>query len=192
MNPINEYLAIVNLFYGVYFDARTGFLAVNKILKEAKAKCIEKRKITEEEYDNHEFVYGIGGPNIPGSIALSSCKNIEHIKRNENNGLNQIILENTIIVNLYEIWENTARNKISEEFNIAREEIKSNVFGDLRLLRNSIVHNKSVALDETKKLKIFTQFKPGDDIAFGEWPFFQVIESIRQECEELKQKYNFS
>ena len=53
--------------------------------------------------------------------------------------------------------------------------------GDLRLLRNSIIHNKGIADADIGKCKVIKKFAPGDVIALNKSDMNQIIRAIKSE-----------
>jgi len=55
------------------------------------------------------------------------------------------------IVFMYSLWDENYRNQIAKELSIAKDKVKYDLMGDLRLIRNCIVHDNSVIDDGTMK-----------------------------------------
>lgn len=81
------------------------------------------------------------------------------------NGMITISLGQQWIVNIYAHWEHEYRNRFAAAKGFATvDEYKEPIFGDMRLIRNDIVHNGGVAeaCDRAEELK---WFQNGDAIA---------------------------
>ena len=58
--------------------------------------------------------------------------------------------------------------------------IKSNIFGDLRYLRNSIIHHRGIALREVEKCKIFSWYKQNDEIFIDGDQMEEIVSTIKE------------
>lgn len=62
-------------------------------------------------------------------------------------------------------WEEDLRPRLANAWNRPMNEIRVDVFGDLRRMRNDILHNRGVASDNwSGKCAVLRWFKPGDRI----------------------------
>ena len=61
------------------------------------------------------------------------------------------------IVHFFTLWNDEYRASIAKSLGIKSDELKCDFFGELRIIRNSIIHNNSILLEkDIKKLKIFS------------------------------------
>ena len=56
--------------------------------------------------------------------------------------------------------------------------LESFIFGDIRIIRRSIIHNSSIAIKDVKKLKFLKWFKKGDKIEIDTKQLEKIIEYI--------------
>lgn len=98
--------------------------------------------------------------------------------RNKENGQNSLILAANCVVALYSYWEEYLRIEIGiakgaldhgatnndATRKILNQHVVSDIWGDLRHLRNSIAHNNGVAYSKITSCKIVKCFKPGDKV----------------------------
>ena len=101
-------------------------------------------------------------------------------ERTKEDGTNYLQLGAQCVVSAYSYWEEYLRIEIGKAIGvidkgavncdatrlILNEHVRSNLWGDMRLLRNSIIHNKGVAISDIAKCNIFRWFMPGDFIEF--------------------------
>lgn len=99
--------------------------------------------------------------------------------RTKHNGRNYLILGNQCIVSMYSYWEEYLRIEIGiakgilekgakaseENRRILNAHVTSDIWGDIRLLRNSIIHNNGIANIDMGDCKIIRCFPPGTEIA---------------------------
>jgi hypothetical protein len=133
-------VAEINGAYGLYLDATSGF-------KENVARIV-----STGAKDDTQLLMGKGAPNDPANVLQHQTTVGIYKARNRHDGPNSSRLARYLIVIVYELWEAEYRGAIAEAVGIARDDLKSPVFGDLRLLRNAILHKKGVlpASDATR------------------------------------------
>lgn len=99
-------------------------------------------------------------------------------KRVRENGQNYLLLGNLCVVSAYSYWEEYLRIEIGiaigvlkngskdskEVRKILNKYVKSDFWGDMRYLRNSIVHNNGIACSDMSKCKFIKWFKPEQKI----------------------------
>ena len=102
-------------------------------------------------------------------------------ERTKENGKNYLLLDSQCVVSAYSYWEEYLRIEIGkakgdlkqdaenceETRNILNKCVVYEFWGDMRLLRNSIINNNGVANLDIDKCKIFKWFKPGGLIELG-------------------------
>ncbi|HJV76203.1 MAG TPA: hypothetical protein VJ654_18430 [Noviherbaspirillum sp.] len=108
--------------------------------------------------------------------------------RIEVDGRNIQILGNMLVVSAYAYWEEYLRIEIGkakgilpvdaknsdETRAILNKAVVSDFWGDLRYLRNSIVHSHGVANSHMAKCKVIKWFKPGDKIVLN----YQMVRAL--------------
>lgn len=104
---------------------------------------------------NPKGVFQIGTLNKEGKPeAWSEMQNKEVIDAMGKNGSFSDTLAKSIVVLMYSLWEEKYRKEIALELKIEPKSVMSNVMGDLREIRNCIVHNKSIVTNHHKKIKV--------------------------------------
>lgn len=188
MGKAKEFLAIINNIHGFYMDMTQANLLFQGELKHAEIRTIEMLKkdhpeLATEEYVNNTIVaYGTENPNLPGSYPLQQSTRKDVTERNKSNGTNIKLLGNMIVITIYQLWEDKYREILSNELGfLDKNNLKSDIFGDLRHLRNSIVHNNGIAIGEITKCKVFKWFQPSDEIVLNFDKVNTLILTIRTE-----------
>lgn len=77
---------------------------------------------------------------------------------------------------VYDDWESFFRPKLEELLGM---KIQGDIWGDLRYIRQSLAHRRSIGVDELVKAKLIKNFLPDEEIIFTR----AIIEKIRQELE---------
>ena len=77
----------------------------------------------------------------------------EFVASSVKDGIYADTLAKTFISTIYHDWEEGYRHKIAQEIGTEKNNIKNNLMGDLRIIRNCIVHESSIITNEHKKIK---------------------------------------
>jgi hypothetical protein len=83
------------------------------------------------------------------------------------------------LISIYEYWENSCRSKLALFHGVELQAIKSEIFGDLRKLRNPIIHHGGVALEDVEKCTRFRWYKKNDSIFIDGEQLEEIIISIK-------------
>lgn len=89
-------------------------------------------------------------------------------KRNRRNGPNTVQIGNTCVVTIYTYWETRFRREIAGELGLSAEELCVPLFGDLRRLRNAIVHRDGHIGEDAARLEVVDWLHADGRIAFDE------------------------
>ncbi|MDL1969134.1 MAG: hypothetical protein LWW97_11515 [Deltaproteobacteria bacterium] len=84
------------------------------------------------------------------------------------------------LIAIYEYWESSCRNKLAVYHGVKLKQVKSQIFGDLRFLRHSIVHHGGIALPEVEKCKKFIWYKTGDEIFINGYQMEEIVAAIKK------------
>lgn len=178
----NEYLEIVDSVHGSYVDAITGFYALVDEYDEAKRQMLASRSnIPAEAFDRASFTYGTDHPRRPGSRVVHACTQGEYRSRNDSGGQNHIVMGQMCLVQIFGFWDDCYRARIATCCGKKTNDLKLDILGDLRLLRNSIVHHRGVALKDAERCVILKWFKEGDTIALTPDNFEQIVTQVRKD-----------
>lgn len=102
---------------------------------------------------NNRFLFGQGDPNGPAAVADYSVSFGELLARLDPAGRQAKAVRARLIVFAYTLWENVYRPAIGQECGMER--VDSDAFGDLRLYRNAILHNKGKLDEDAATLTVF-------------------------------------
>lgn len=178
-----EFSAFIESLHALYLDTIVGYELLHERLDSHQGKVREL--LGQHEYATKEFqdtcaiaYESLGGSNFQ---LISNQPNMLQGKlrvRVEPNGKNAHALGNLLIVSAYTYWEEYLRIEIgkakgvltsdagnSEETRkVLNKEVVNDFWGDMRHLRNSIVHSLGTANSEMARCKVIKWFKPGDKI----------------------------
>lgn len=102
---------------------------------------------------NNNLSFGQDDPNEPAAVADYSVTFAELLARLDPAGQHAKAARARLIVFAYTLWENVYRPAIGQECGVDR--VDSDVFGDLRLYRNAILHRKGKLYTDTAALTVF-------------------------------------
>ena len=109
--------------------------------------------------------FGKGDPNDPATKA-HHARTFEYlIEASARDSSYARQLRWSAIVRLYSIWEDRFRQQIADECGLARNDIRGEAHGDLRVFRHSIIHAGGRLDQEPRVLRFF---KKGDMLDFSE------------------------
>jgi hypothetical protein len=179
---LNEYLAIVDSIHGAYLDAITGFFALVEEYDAEKTRMMASHPdIPSEAFDTASFMYGTGRPHRPTSTLVHACTQGEYRQRNEEGGQNHIVMGQLCVVQMFGFWEDCYREKIAKCCGKNKDGLLVDVMGDLRLFRNSIVHNGGNAKKDVERCKLLRWFHQGDAMIFTPQHFEEVVSRVRRD-----------
>ncbi|MFC1615887.1 hypothetical protein ACFL21_01995 [Patescibacteria group bacterium] len=170
---IKEFLQIVDEIAGFYFDTISAYDEFLKLIMNAQQFVSNKTSIAIKDLDILNFKY----ENNKNSCR-HTCTQGELKKRLEKNSDNYKKIGNLCLILIYQYWDNY-RNKIEKKLQLQKNEIKSDIMGDIRILRNSILKNKSRGKPDVENCKILKWFKKGKKIIINEKQFEKILNNIK-------------
>ena len=102
---------------------------------------------------NNRLSFGQDDPNESATVADYSVTFAELLARFNPAGQHAKTVRTRLVVFAYTLWENVYRPAISQECGVDR--VESDAFGDLRLYRNAILHQKGKLDIDTTALTVF-------------------------------------
>ena len=126
-------------------------------------------------------------PQRPDVIHSRIVTTKSFIQENSPGAINQRQLSYSVIVFIFTYWEDEIRPRLAEAANVEAKDIKSEIMGDLRCIRNSILHTKGVFTpDWHKKLVILKDcFAVEEQIEVSYELMHQIFVKIKQGCAKL-------
>lgn len=159
----SDFLSEVADLYAAYFDAIDGFRLVRERLIETQSAAARQSGRSVAELDGLRFIYGHGDPNHADARVLVEAPQGVVKVRNAKDGRNTHFLGQMLIVAIYQRWEDHYRDRIAGELGLwSKNELTSNLFGEIRRLRQAIVHNKGVVTSEGGDNRILRWFVRGE------------------------------
>ena len=170
-----EFGAHYDRLHAFYHDSVAGFVLFRTTV--ASDQETERGRYRGTELDTDEFWNGkrLAYDRLFGQDFIASGLHVGTIEdakiRNEPDGKNFTTLANVCIIAFYGFWNDYLRReycKAKGYHDGTHEELRKHasfdLWGDIRHLRNSIVHNRGIASDEIRNCKLIKCFQPGDPI----------------------------
>ena len=92
-----------------------------------------------------------------------------------------------LIVSIYQSWEDTYRAKVAALLGIKKDDLKADIWGDLRHIRRSILHRDFRAVAEIDQCKIIKSFSPGKPIIFS----YSILNLIKNELHKWYDQFMY-
>lgn len=154
----HEFHEFLFRIHGLYLDSIVGFELIAKKIEQEHDYYQNLFKgnaklSTIQFLDNISFSHSdlLGRETAASGIHFTKKGQVR--VRNQKDGSNHLSLGNFCIVIYYSYWETYFRKNMSEAIGIDEKELLIPIWGDLRILRRSILHNKN-RLQESDKRKI--------------------------------------
>jgi hypothetical protein len=185
---IREYIDFVNRQVGVYMDALAGFAGhhsrvvrqVHRISRAVKSHVDDtgQRVIVRASYED---------PSQPDIIHNRIIRASDYIAANSEGGSNVQQHSQAILVFLFTYWEDEIRPRLAALKSVDFQEIQSDIMGDLRILRNIILHEKGIIrLDKHKALKkLKAMFIVDQPVHVSYERMHQIFVLIKQDCARM-------
>ena len=140
------------------------------IARIAKAEWLKAYKpMFENSKEDNTTFFGTVPPDAPQSLGKSTTssildKDLLEMLKAEGEFENQ--LSKQFIVFVYHLWDDNFRYKIADSLSISKNQVECDLMGDIRRIRNSIIHeNSDIRQEDLNHLKILSQIwdlKPGE------------------------------
>ncbi|MES2686253.1 MAG: hypothetical protein V4706_05480 [Pseudomonadota bacterium] len=150
-----EFIDFVNRQSQAYMDAVGGFAGHKARVERQVARA--QRPVKRESRDGLETVtwasYEV--EDKPDVILHRIIRTTEYLADNSPGGSNEQQMVRAILVFMYAYWDEDIRHRWAAAKKMDATDIKIDIFGDLRLFRQALLHKKGVMPEEIfKKLKV--------------------------------------
>jgi hypothetical protein len=155
---IAEYFRLVNAIFGAYLAITISLNESVWRLELKQEESARTNKTTIEYLDRQFVLVSKVDPYKPSAHpdpkdALHMCSQGGFKKKNAPGGENQLMAANMCLVMMYTYWEDQYRKRIAYAAGLNKNDVKKDIMGDLKILRNSIIHYGGYAITD-KKCKI--------------------------------------
>lgn len=188
-NRLKELFHEMEVYLGnlhtMYIESVIGYAWIYKFVQKEQDNIrglLGPSEVTEEEFQNERLISyeSICGDDITPMSFAGSMKQGNLKDRNRSGGKNELEIGKQCVVSLYAFWEDYLRLELAKAKGLVQqgktkdkevERILSNhmsfdFWGDIGLLRNSILHHNSISTNTCgSKTKILKWFPAGSEIA---------------------------
>ena len=185
---IREFIDITNNQVGVYMDAIGGF-AGHRTRTERQVFRINRPTSVSKDNSGIDTVVWASyeDPTQPDVIHNRIIRASDYIRTNSPGGSNEQQLSQAVIIFLYTFWESEIRPRLATSIGVELNEIRSDIMGDLRVLRNVILHSKGIMrsdkYNDLKKIK--DMFAIDQPIQISYEDMHQIFVKVKQDCARM-------
>lgn len=181
-----EFARHIEALHTLYLDSLVGYSILHERLlghQDSMGKLLGDHEYATEEFqDTCSMIYKHLSNRDYTPVSMSPVmKQGDMKKRLIDNGQNTLLLGRQCVVSAYAYWEEYLRIEVGKAMGVLpaaacanettrrvlNKYVVSDFWGDLRHIRNSIVHSNGIANAEIKKCKVLKWFKEGDAIELG-------------------------
>lgn len=179
---LRGFIDFINRQVGVYSDCLSGFQG-NRVRVERQVSRVNRPTSSRIEDGTPVIVYtSVEDPSSPDVIHHRIIRSDEFITINSEASFNEQQVCWAIIVFIFEYWDGEIRSQIAKIRGVSKDDIKLDELGDLRILRQSIIHHGGViAAAEHRKLKtIASLFNPNSKISPTHDQMHKIFVALKQ------------
>ncbi len=182
---IREFIDFVNMQVGVYMDAMGGFEGHRVRIERQVHRANRPEKIRRGSSGENVVVWAsYEDPSKPDIIHNRIIRAKKYIEANSEFGVNYQQHSQAILVFIFTYWEDEIRPRLASSISVEPSEIKSDIMGDLRILRNVILHSKGILKKEKHRSlkKIKDMFEIDKPVMISYNDMHQIFVHLKQDC----------
>lgn len=142
---VREFIDFINAQVGAYMDALAGFSGHHTRVERQIHRVNRPERVRQNPDRVSTVVWAsYEDPSQPEIIHNRIIRADEYLAANAPGGSNENRHAKAILVFLYTFWELEVRPRLAAAKSAEASDVKADIMGDIRLLRNSILHRKSV------------------------------------------------
>jgi hypothetical protein len=185
---MREYVAFVNQQVGAYMDALAGF-AGHYARVERQVHRVNRPVRSEVDSAGQQVVVWASyeDPTKPDVIHNRIIRAQDYLAVNAQGASNEQQHAKAILVFLFTYWEEEIRPRLAAAKGVMPLEIRSDAMGDLRILRNLILHAKSIMRpDKHAELKkLGDLFAVDQPLHLSYETMHKIFVAVKQDCARL-------
>jgi len=185
---VKEFIDFVNLQVGVYMNSIAGFSGAKMQMERQVARVLRAQSRKKDARGDQVITHqSFEDPQRPDVVHSRIVTAENFIKENSPGGINQRQLSYSVIVFIYTYWEDEIRPRLATAAGENKKSVTSDIMGDLRCIRNSILHTKGVFTPEWHgKLVVLKDcFAVDEQIEISYELMHQIFVKIKQGCAKL-------
>lgn len=185
---VKEFIDFVNLQVGVYMNSIAGFSGAKMQMERQVARILRAQSRKKDARGDQVITHqSFEDPQRPDVVHSRIVTAENFIKENSPGGVNQRQLSYSVIVFIYTYWEDEIRPRLAKAAGKDDKSVTSDIMGDLRCIRNSILHTKGVFTPEWHgKLMVLKDcFAEDEQVEISYELMHQIFVKIKQGCAKL-------
>ena len=96
-------------------------------------------------------------------------------------------------MSIYQFWEDQYRQDIAAALDKAeKNELRVPVMGDLRYLRQSIIHNSGIAVSDVERCEVLRWFRRGERIALTQDQMKRIVREVKGAIGDVAEQASLS
>jgi hypothetical protein len=187
-NIVRQFISSVNEQVGMYMDALAGFAGHHtRVERQIQRVSLPSQARTNEKGESVVSWTSYEDPTKPDVIHNRIIRAIDYVAANAPGGSNEQQLAKAIVVFLFTYWEDEIHPQLAKAKGAEVKEVRSDIMGDMRILRHAILHAKSViSHTEHRRLKkMGSMFTAGKPIHISYEDMHKIFILIKQDCGRL-------
>ena len=185
---IRDFIEIVNQQVGAYMDALAGFAGHHARVELQAHRANRPTAARVDSTGTPVIVWAsYEDPSKPDIVHNRIIRASDYLAANAPGGTNEQQHAGAIIVFLFTYWEDEIRPRLVTASGVTPNEIRADVMGDLRILRNVILHSKSIMRsDKHASLKTLGAFFAIDEpLLLSYETMHRIFVLVKQDCARL-------
>jgi hypothetical protein len=185
---VRQYIDFVNQQVGAYMDALAGF-AGHYARVERQVHRVNRPVRSEVDDAGGQVIVWASyeDPTKPDVIHNRIIRAQEYLAANAPGGPNEQQHARAIVVFLFTYWEDEIRPSLAKAKGVPIQEIRCNALGDLRILRNVILHAKGIMRsDRHAELRALASlFAVDQPLDLSYESMHRIFIALKQDCGKL-------
>ncbi len=185
---IREYIDFVNRQVGVYMDALAGFAGHRTRVERQVHRANRPTSSRIDDTGQSVVVWAsYEDPTNPDVVHNRIIRASDYIAANSQGGSNEQQHSRAVLVFLFTYWEDEIRLRLATIKGVELQEIGSDIMGDLRILRQTILHTKGIMRSEKHRglKKLSGMFVVDQPVHVSYENMHQIFVLIKQDCARM-------
>jgi len=185
---VREYIDLVNHQVGVYMDALAGFAGHYTRVERQVHRVLGPQGRADPKARERVVVWAsYEDPARPDVIHNRIVRADDYLAINARGDGNEQQHARSVLVFLFTFWESEIRPRLATAASVPLDGIRSNIMGDLRLLRHAILHSKGVLRSDKHRglTELAAMFLPDQPIRPSYDDMHRIFVLIKQDCARM-------
>ena len=178
------FIDFVNVQVGVYMDACSGFAKNKSVVERQVHRDVRPDGTKRGKKDAPRVMMtAVEDATQPDVLMHRIVLVSEYIAANAVGGSNEQHHARAAITLMHAYWDEQVRPELGRALGVPTNEIVSDIFGDLRLIRHAVLHNKGILTDSAyQRLKLVREhFTPNSAVSLPNTTMHRIFYLIKQD-----------